>query len=506
MTDIPHRWWALAALTLAVLVFDLNLTIVNVALPTLAVELDATTAQLQWLPNAYMLMVAAALLPAGLLGDRFGPRKPLLVALLALAAAAVGCSLATTPEALNIGQGVLGLAAGFVPALTLSLVNALFPGKERARALAVWTAGLTLGIPLGPIVGGALLAHFWWGTIFLVNLPLVAIAVVMIALLVPGAGGSDDVRFDAPGVLMASGGLVAFTYGLVAAGERGWAAPLTLVALGSGVLLLAGFALWVRRAPHPIVRPELFRSRGFVGGVLLATLVTFALMGAIYTLPQYFQAVFGSGPLGTGLRLMPVVGGLLVGVLLASPVRERYGARTVIAAGFAVLAAGAGLGAVAGSGAEAAAGGSYGLMALWMAVVGAGAGLGLPATMDAAMAALRPGSAGVGSAVMQALRQVGGAFGVALIGGVLAAGYRTGVDVAGLPSDRAEAVLRTPAGGVRAAEETGSAELLASVRGAFVQGMAGTLCLTAGVAVAGAVTALVLLPKVRDEKPSPVAR
>lgn len=498
MTNPRRRWWALAALTPAILVFDLNLTIVHIALPTLAVELNATLAQLQWLPNAYMLMVAAALLPAGLLGDRFGPKRPLLVALVASAVATVVCAYAPTPGALILGQGLLGLSSGFVPALSLALINRIFSAEERPRALAVWSAGLTLGVPLGPIVGGALLAHFWWGAVYLINLPLSGIALVMGALLLPATSASPKVRVDLPGLLTATVGAVLLTYGLVAAGEQGPTAPVTWGTSVMGIVLLAVFVLWIRRAPAPIVRPALFHDRRFTGGVLLSTVVTFALMGAIFVLPQYFQAVFDVGPLGTGLRLMPVVGGLLAGVLAAGPIRRTHGSWAVIAVGFVVLAGAAVLGALTS-------GAGYGTVAAWTTIVGIGAGLALPATMNAAMSALGPDDSGVGSAMIQVFRQIGGVLGVSLLGGILAGGYRSGVDVSGLSTGLAEEALRTAAGGVRVAEESGSAALMLSVREALAEGMSGVLWTTAGVALVGAVVALLLVSRAPDGDPAPVA-
>jgi EmrB/QacA subfamily drug resistance transporter len=490
MTDAPHarRWWALAALTLAIVAFDLNLTTVNVALPILATELDATSAQLQWFPNAYMLMVAAALLPAGLLGDRFGPKRPLITALVVLGVAAVLCSLATSPGMLIAGQGLLGLAAGFVPALSLALVNVLFPAAERARALAVLSAGLTLGIPLGPVVGGALLAHFWWGSIFLVNVPLVAVGAAMIAVLVPRTPGVAGPRPDLVGLALSCTGLVALTFGLVEVGERGWGSAAGLGALGAAVVALALVVPWTRAVSDPVVDPDLFRSRGFTGGLLLSTVVTFALMGAMFTLPQYFQAVLGSGPLGTGLRLMPVVAGLLAGVVIAGPVRRGFGAKAVVAAGLATLAVAAAIGSTTSADT------GYAFVAGWMMLAGIGAGLSLPATMDVAMGSLTHGRTGVGSAVIQAFRQVGGTLGVTLLGTALAIRYRTAVDVSGLPDETARDVRRTAASGVGVAGETGSPVLLESVREAFVLGMSTTLWITAAVAAAGVLLAVVLLP------------
>ncbi|PXY31240.1 DHA2 family efflux MFS transporter permease subunit [Prauserella muralis] len=488
-TPHPRRWWALGALAVALLAFGLDVTILNVALPTLAVDLRASTSDLQWFANAYTLVLAAGLLPAGLLGDKFGPKRLLIGGLVVFGVASVACAYAGTAELLIAARALLGVGGALMVPLSMSVLNTLFPGPERSRAIAVWSAALAIGIPLGPVVGGWLLDNFWWGSVFLINVPLVVAGVVALSVLLPALPGRGELRMDWPGIGLSSAGLVALTYGLVEAGESGWSSASAVVPMAVGVVLLAGFGLWLRRSRHPLVNLALFRSAGFAWGAVLATLASFALMGAMFVLPQFFQAVGGADALGTGLRLLPIVGGLLVGVQIADRIRPLLGAKHVVAAGFVLMAAGL----VLGTGTQA--GDGYGFVAIWVSVIGLGLGFSLPPAMDVAMGALSPESGGVGSGLLQSMRQVGGTLGVAIMGTVLSAGYRATVDVTGLAPRAAEAVRDSAASGAGVAEATGAPDLLASVRESFVHGMSGTLWVCAGFAVAGFVLTVLFVPQ-----------
>jgi MFS transporter, DHA2 family, multidrug resistance protein len=333
-----RRWWALGALALTLLVVGLDLTVLNVALPTLAVDLHATTGQLQWFANAYNLVLAAALLPAGLLGDRFGRKRLLLVALGLFAVASAACAYAGSAGALIGARAVLGLGASFLLPLSVAVLPVLFSAEERPRAIAVWASANAIGIPLGPVLGGWMLDNYWWGSVFLINLPVIVLAMAAVAVLLPESRSSDRPRLDLVGVLTSSLGLVGLTYGVIEAGERGWSDPVALVSMVGGILVLAGFVAWQRRQSRrpggqPLVDLSLFRSASFTWGAILATLVSFALFGVLFVMPQYFQAVGGADAFGTGLRLLPVIGGLLVGAQVAGRVASRAGAKVTVAIG-----------------------------------------------------------------------------------------------------------------------------------------------------------------------------
>jgi DHA2 family multidrug resistance protein-like MFS transporter len=498
-----RKWWALAALALSVLVVGLDLTVLNVALPTLATDLHASTGDLQWFANAYNLALAAALLPAGLLGDRFGRKRLLLGALVLFGVASAACAYASSVGLLIGARAVLGLAAAFLIPLCMAQLPVLFTDEERPRALAIWVTANFVGMPLGPIVGGWLLGHVWWGAVFLLNVPVVVVAVVVVALLLPESRAERRPGLDPLGVVLGGAGLAALSYGVIRAGETGWTRPAALATMLAGALLLVVFVGWQRyltRRPggQPLIDLSLFRSRGFTGGTVLATLVSFAMFGLMFVMPQYFQAVEGAGALGTGTRLLPIVGGMLVGARLGGVVTKGLPMRVSVALGFVLLAGGLFVGASTGTHT------SYWLVATWMAVMGAGLGLGMPAAMNVALGALSAERSGSGSALIQAVRQIGGTIGVAILGSVLNAGYRGRVDTGGLPAQAAGAVRASVAAGAKVAGELRSAPLLESVRSAFTHATDVMLWVCGGIAAAGVVLALVILPR-RPGAPRPAA-
>jgi EmrB/QacA subfamily drug resistance transporter len=498
MTSSRSRWWALGALALATLAVGLDGTVLSVALPTLARTLDASTGDLQWFTNAYLLVMAATLVPAGMLGDRFGRKRMLLGALALFGVASAACAYATSTGTLIAARAALGLGAAFLMPLSSAVLTVLFDAEERPRALTVWVTANALGIPLGPLIGGWLLDHFWWGSVFLINVPLVVVGLVAVAVLVPESRGDNRRSFDAVGVVLSATGLVTLTYGVISAGDRGWDDIRSLATIAGGVVALAAFVRWQRRVGDPLIDLAVFSSRDFTWGTILCTIAGFGLFGLLFALPQYFQAVDGSDAFGTGLRLLPVIGGLMVGARLAGRLVPRAGTRVVVASGLALMA-----GALA-TGAATRPDTGYGFVATWITVAGAGLGFTMLPAMNAALGALAPERSGVGSGLIQAMRQVGAAMGVAVLGTVLNAGYRDTLDVAGLPVQAADAARGSASAGVAIADRLASAGLLGSVRTAFVHGMNLTLLTAAGVAAVGAVLALMFLPARPPADPVPV--
>ncbi|MEV6349462.1 MFS transporter [Actinoplanes sp. NPDC051851] len=482
MVTSTARWFALAALCFCTLAIGLDGTVLSVALPTLAQDLGASTGDLQWFTTSYLLVLAAGLLPAGMLGDRFGRKRFLLGALVLFGVASAWCAWAATTGQLIAARAALGLASAVIMPLIGAVLTVVFDEETRPRALSIWVTMNALGIPLGPLLGGWLLDHFWWGSVFLINLPIVVFGLLAVVAWVPESHGDRNRRLDVPGVLLSATGLVALTYGIIEAGERGLTDPWALATVVAGVVALGGLAVWQRRAASPLIDLDLFRSRGFTGGALLSTVASFAFFGLLFALPQFFQAVGGQDAFGTGLRLLPVIGGLLVGARLVA----RLGVRLVVGAGL-VLMAGALL-----AGARTGADSGYGYVAAWVAVAGAGLGFTMPPAMNAAIGALTPERSGVGSGLIQAMRQVGSAIGVAILGTVLNAGYRDQVDVTGLPAGAGDAVRDSAAAGVAVARRLGDAELLDSVRRAFTGGMDTALVATGLVALAGVILVLIL--------------
>ncbi|WP_067455795.1 DHA2 family efflux MFS transporter permease subunit [Actinomadura macra] len=464
---VPYarRWLGLGALALAMLALGFDMTILNVALTTLSAELDASTSALQWIVDSYLLVFAALLLPAGLLGDRFGRKWLLLTGLGIFGAASLAGAFADGSGGVIVARLFMGLGAAIVTPLSMSMLPAIFPPAERTRAVAIWSAATALGLPLGPLLGGWLLEHFWWGSIFLINVPVVVIAGLAIALLLPETKDPAAPRVDGIGALLSMGGLVALVYGVIEAPVRGWGDPVVLTSFAGAVLLLTGFVLWERRAPEPMMDLRLFCEPAFVWPMLAAVAGTLVMAGVLFVLPQYLQAVQGNGVFGTGLRLIPMLLGLLAGGIVTDRVAPRAGHKPIIVTGLLVMAAGLGRGAFTEVG------DSYTMICLWLVVLGLGCGLTLIPSMDALIAALPADQAGRGSGLVQTLRQTAGALGVAGLGSLLSAVYRDHVRTAGLPGEAADTARDSIGGAAAAADRLHDGGLLASAQDAYVQGM-----------------------------------
>jgi MFS transporter, DHA2 family, multidrug resistance protein len=488
MNRDPRRWWALGALTLAVLAGGLDGTILSVALPTLAGALKATETDLEWFTSGYLLVLAAAMLPAGLLGDRFGRKKVLLGSLVLFGAGSIACAFSRSPGEFIAARTVLGLACSGLIVMALSSLTVLFDEAERPKAVGVWGAANFLATPIGPVLGGWLLTRYWWGWVFLMNVPVVLVGLLAAIVLIPESRAARKPGLDLAGILLSSGGLAIVTFGLIAAGRDGWTSASALVPLATGAGTLMAFGWWETRTSEPLVDLALFRSRAFTWGVLLAGAGVLAMVGVLFTMPQYFQAVAGTDAMGSGLRLLPLVGGLVIGAIPADRVAAFAGRKVTVGFGFAVMAVAY---VVAAQTTVESAGWFTGT---WMAGLGFGMGLALATSASAALGELSEEHSGVGSAVMQALQKLGGPFGAAILGSVLANVYRSGVDVTGLPAPAAAAVRDSVFAGVALATRTHSPALLESVRTAFVSGMDAALVLAVGVAVAGGVLGAVFLP------------
>jgi MFS transporter, DHA2 family, multidrug resistance protein len=511
-----RRWWALIAVAMSMLVVGLDLTVLNLALPTIANSLHASTSDLQWFNDAYSLVLAAAVLPAGMLGDRLGRKKVLMTSLAVFGVSSAACAYATSAGELIAARAVLGLGAAAIMPLALAIIPVLFEPAERQKATAVMASTIFLSFPIGPLVGGSLLDNFWWGSVFLINVPVVVFALIAVAFLMPESRSTERPRLDLIGTLISAAGLVAFTYGVIRAGQDGWTNVTALATIAAGVILLIGLVGWERRltrasaAPgrpgaRPAVRPlielPLFRSAGFAWGTILATMVSFAMFGILFAMPQYFQDVRGTDALGSGLRTLPLIGGMLVGMIggtrLQSPRKDPAGhlsepratARSMVAIGFAAMAVALAVGAFTrvNSG--------TGFTATWFVVAGLGLGLAMPAAMNAALGALSAERSGAGSALITAMRQVGATIGVAVLGTILNNVYQSHLTQSGLPAAVTGVAKNGVAAGVAVAHATHSAIVLAAVRDSFVHGLGVMLWVCAGIALVSAILAVIFLPR-----------
>ncbi|WP_420076916.1 DHA2 family efflux MFS transporter permease subunit [Streptomyces sp. JL3001] len=491
-TTDTRRWWALGALVASMLTLGFDMTILNVALPTMAADLGATTGQQQWMADAYVVVFAALMLPAGLLGDRFGRRRMLITGMgIFLAGSLVG-ALAGDVNAVVAARAVMGVGAALVTPLSLSVLPTLFGPEERTKAVGIASAASALGLPLGPIIGGWLLNHFWWGSVFLINVPMAAIGIAACLFLLPETKDPASPAVDTVSTALAATGLGALVYGIIEAPTRGWGDPLVLGTLGAAVLLIAALVVRERRVERPMLDMKLLAHRGFLFNTVAATLVTFILTGLLFVLPPYLQAVLGHDALETGVRLLPMMGGLLVASRLAPKVVARFGARAAVSAGLVVLAFAGFLGSrtTVDSG--------YGFVALWLTITGLGFGLSLIPAMNGGLSALPRDRAGSGSGLLMTLRQVGGAIGIALLGSLLADAFRDRLDVTGLPAGAADTAGESVVAAHLVAERAGSAELAASANSAYVHGM-GIVLLVCGIAaLVSALLAAAFLPGTPD--------
>jgi DHA2 family multidrug resistance protein-like MFS transporter len=517
MADGRRRWWALIAMAASVLVVGLDLTVLNLALPTIATQLHASTGDLQWFSDAYSLVIAAAILPAGRLGDRYGRKKVLLIALAVFGISSALCSYATSTGELIAARAILGIGAAAIFPMSLSVIPVLFRPEERQKAIALMASATFISFPIGPIVGGYLLDHFWWGSVFLINVPVVVLALAAVFFLLPESRSEHRPGIDIIGVILSSAGLTGLTYGFIKAGQNGWGDASAVATIGAGVVVLAVFVAWERmvtrrQGGQPLIELGLFRSAGFTWGTLLTTLTTFAMFGLFFAIPQYFQEILGVNAMGSGVRLLPMIGGMLVGMIggtrLSSPRATTEGAaqlplvsaKTLVTAGFTIMAFALGLGATMSVSS------GTGFAAAWIAIAGLGQGLAMPQAMNAALGALSAERSGSGSALISAMRQVGATIGVAVLGTILSSGYHAGLGSAlnGLPAALATAAKGSVAAGVGVAQAVHSAALLASVRVAFVHGMDIMLWACGGIALTSAILALLFLPRRASDAPATV--
>ena len=489
--NISRRWWALAAISVAVLAVTLDVTVLTVALPTLAQALNASESQLQWFVTAYTLALVAGMLPAGLIGDRYGRRKLMVGALLLFALGSLGCAFAPNPAVFIAARVALGLAGAGIIVVALSMLTVLFDEAERPRAIGIWGAANFIGLPLGPILGGWLLTNAWWGWIFLLNVPVALIAVVAVVVLVPESRAARRPGIDVVGIVLSSAGLVLLMYGVVQAGDNGWLSAGAVLPTVVGLCVLAAFFLWERRAAEPLVDLHLFASPSFTWGVICTALGIMGLFGVLFGLPQFFQAIGGADPQGSGLRLLPTVIGLIVGAVSADRVAQRYGTKLTVAGGLGVLLAATLVGSTLTADSTDA------FIAAWTFFVGAGGGIAFATSASSALVELSADSAGVGSALLQAVVKLGPAFGASILGSVLNSTYQSQLDLSGLPPAAADAVKSSVFGGIAVAQQLGATELLANVRGAFVAAIDAAALVTAATAVVAIVVALLFLPNRR---------
>jgi len=489
----------LVSLLIAAFAINLDTTIVNVALPTLVRELHATTSQLQWVVDAYNLVFAALLLTSGSLSDRFGRKGMLLAGLGVFGGASFVGGLTTTPSQLIAARAVMGLGAAMIFPATLSLIaNVFTERRERARAIGLWGANAGVAIALGPIVGGWLLEHFSWSSIFFAMVPVAAVATVLVMVSVPSSKDPRSAKVDVPGFTLSTAAMALLVFTIIEAPNDGWGSARSVAGFAGAAVVLGLFVGWERRIPVPMLDIRLFRNPRFTAASASVTVAFFSLFGFIFLMTQYFQFIRGYGPLSTGVHLLPVASSVAVGSVLGTRLAVRLGTKLVVSAGLVAVAAFYGWVAVISAAT------SYGIVAIQMVLYGIGMGFTAAPATESIMGAVPKDKAGVGSAVNDTTRLLGGTLGVAVIGSIYASVYNRRL-ASELPAQLPAVATHTAHQSVGAALAVagrlgafGQHQIASVVRAAasdsFIHGLSIGCLVAGGVAAAGALMAAALLP------------
>jgi EmrB/QacA subfamily drug resistance transporter len=490
----------LVALLFAAFLINLDTTLVNVALPALTRELHATTTQLQWVVDSYNLVFASLLLTFGSLSDRFGRKRMLLAGLAVVGTASLAGGFTTDPAQLIAARAVMGLGAAMTFPATLSLISNVFTERrERARAIGLWGAISGVAIAMGPIVGGWLLEHFSWASIFIAMAPVAAAAAIGVALVVPASKDPDAAAPDVPGLLLSSAMMALLVFTVIEAPAYGWGAGRSVAGFAAAAILLAAFIVRERRAAHPMLDVRLFRNLRFSAASGAVTVSFFTLFGFIFLITQYMQFVRGYGPLSTGVRLLPVALSVGAGSVAGTALAVRAGTKLIVTIGLVAMAAFY-LWVAASTSATL----SYGVIAVQMVLFGLGMGLTSAPATESIMGAISRRQAGVGSAVNDSTRLIGGTLGVAVLGSVYASAYGSRL-TATMPARvplpiAATAHQSVGAAYVAAGKIAGLGQpalgqaLQHAAANAFLRGLTISCLVAAGVAAAGALLAVFFLP------------
>ncbi|NHC46148.1 MFS transporter [Motilibacter sp. K478] len=486
-----RQWGALAALTLAVTLLAVDGTVLALAVPALTADLAPTTNQLLWIGDAYSFVLAGLLLSMGTLADRIGRRRLLLLGVAGFGGASVLAAFATSPEWLLAARVLLGVAGATLMPSTLSIVRNVFPDpSQRTRAVAIWSAGASGGAALGPLVGGVLLEHFWWGSVFLVNVPVMLVVLVAVAALVPESRDPRPGRFDLPSAALSIAAIVPLVWAVKHTAKEGLD-PAGVLAAVVGTAAGAGFVRRQRSLAAPLVDVTLFRNRSFSGTVMASLIAIFAFSGLLFFFSQYLQLVRGYSPLQAGLRELPITLASIAVAAVAAGLIGRLGVGRALAASLLVAAAGLAVLAVM----EGRPG--YAGMAVGLVVIGLGVGVAFTASTDAILSAVPRERAGAASAISEMSYELGVALGIALLGTLHTLLYRSALpDLSGVSAGTREAVTESLAMGAQQAAATGEggAGLLDAARHAFAEAMQLSSAVAALLLVAAAVVAWKVVP------------
>ena len=488
-----RRWWILVVLCMSLLVIGLDNTVLNVAIPTLVRDLGASDSQLQWIVDAYILVFAGLLLTAGSLSDRFGRRLVLSIGLSVFGAGSIASAFAVSAPMLIGTRALMGVGGAMIMPSTLSILTNVFPAEERGRAIGIWAGVSGLGIGIGPLIGGALLDNFWWGSVFLINVPIVLIAITAGRLIVPNSKDPNTPKIDPIGAGLSIVGLVSLVFSIIEAPTRGWTDPAILAGFAVAAVILSTFVWWEIRSEHPMLNVRFFENPRFTAASLAITLVFFAMFGSMFFMSQYLQFILGYSPLQAGIRQMPVALVMIVVAPFAGLMVNKLGNKILVCTGMTVAATGLFMLS------RTAVGSDYWNMLPSIIVLVIGMALTMTPATESIMGSLPKEKAGVGSAMNDTTRQIGGALGVAVLGSIFNTIYTSGfgANLSRLPAAASGQVQSSVGGAFEVAARVGGGAGQAIVRMAtssFIDGMDHALVLGALIALGGALIALVWLP------------
>ncbi|NPV61929.1 MAG: MFS transporter [Methanotrichaceae archaeon] len=497
-TGSNKRWISLLFICLSLLVISLNNNILNVALPSIAKDLHASSSQLQWIIDAYILIFAALLLTMGSVGDRYGRKKILLTGLILFAVGSALAGLSTSTDQLIAMRGFIGVAGAMIMPATLSILTATFPdNRERSQAIALWAATFGLGVGIGPLVGGWLLVHFPWNSIFYANLPVIAAALAGSVIYTQESKDESAPPADLPGVVLSIVGLLLLLFGIISAGVVGWTNSPVLLSLAASAVFLAAFVLWETRTRNPMLPMYLFRNPSFTGANLALTLIMFSLFGASFFLSQYFQIVLGYSALQAGLAMLPLALIVMVTSALSAKVSQRIGIKLTVSGSLLVVSIGLSYLAI-----ESTPYTVYSTLLLGMAAIGVGLGTATGPATDSVMGAVPVSKAGVGSAMNDTTRELGGALGVAVLGSILNTKFLAELDQLTVLNLLPPEVYQTIKSGIEGAHQFATyipfpevqTRFLNYVDQAFIDGMKNALLVGAAIMILAAIITHKYLP------------
>jgi EmrB/QacA subfamily drug resistance transporter len=487
----PHihgrRWFLLAMMCLSLVLVVMSVSGLVTAIPRMQEELNASASQIQWILDAYAVVFAGSLLTAGALGDRFGRKRALLTGLVVFGTGSIVAGVASTASQVIVGRAVMGIGAALVMPATLSIITTIFPPEERGRAIAVWAGFAGAGGAIGPIVSGALLEKFWWGSAVLVNLPLVAVTLFAILTFAPESRDETQTPLDPVGAVLSLVGLSALVYSIIQGGENGWTTTTVILSGALAVVTLGVFLAWERRLEHPMLPLEFFRNPRFSMGSGVITVAFFVMFGFFFLATQYLQFARGYSPLLAGVALLPLPIMFVALSPRSATLAARFGAAPVMATGLVIVAAGFALLSVLNTGT------SYLVLAAAFAVLGAGMSMTAAPATNEIMSTVPLDKAGVGSAVNDTTRELGGALGIAILGSIANGAYSAHINLSGLhlpAGARAHGEDSIGAAATVASTVRGGAALSARAAAAFTDAFNVASMVSIGIALVAAATVL----------------